>query len=271
MVSNNIVALLGLALLFCFPSCRAGEARLARTTVSVLSEGKEVAAFMLPVGKSRLNFKANRSEVDEQNGTLRASGNVQVSVSLPNAQSLTIYGDELLLRKETIDPVKARAIKDLEDMGRLDQSIRGRANAAQLTAADWARQERIDLRNMKRLKAIIERYGWPGVRFGGAAASANAFLVLQHADSESQRTYLPLLREAVQAKQAHASDMALLEDRVRVGLGQMQLYGSQIRPTEPATVFPIEDEENVDVRRRAIGLQPLAEYLNLFGISYPPK
>jgi hypothetical protein len=262
----------GVALLAQAPCCLADDANLTRTTISVMAQGKEVATFMLPVGvKASLNFKANHTRIDEQNASLHATGNVQLSLTLPKAAPMTIYGDELLMRKESIEPARARVIRDLERMGRLDQSIRGRENTAKLTAADWARQDRIDVSNMKRLRTIIDSYGWPGLQFGGAAASSSAFLILQHGDSESQRKYLPLLREAVKAKQAHASDMALLEDRVRVGLGQPQLYGSQIRMTQPATVFPIEDEANVDKRRSEIGLQPLAEYLTMFGITYSPK
>jgi hypothetical protein len=38
-------------------------------------------------------------------------------------------------------------------------------------------------------------------------------------------------------------------------------------------LYPIEDEANVDARRDAAGLEPLAEYLKrVFGIDYaPPK
>jgi hypothetical protein len=33
-------------------------------------------------------------------------------------------------------------------------------------------------------------------------------------------------------------------------------------------VLPIADEKNVDNRRKAAGMQPLAAYLKLFGIEY---
>jgi hypothetical protein len=41
------------------------------------------------------------------------------------------------------------------------------------------------------------------------------------------RTFLELLRAAVDAGEAAASDLAYLEDRVRVFAGQPQLYGTQ--------------------------------------------
>jgi hypothetical protein len=54
-----------------------------------------------------------------------------------------------------------------------------------------------------------------------------------------------------------------LEDRVLVGEGKKQLYGSQVvaGPDGLPRLHPIEDPENVDERRRAIGLPPLEEYL----------
>src|SRR4030095_3660822 len=50
-----------------------------------------------------------------------------------------------------------------------------------------------------------------------------------------------------------------LEDRVLVGEGKKQLYGSQVvaGPDGLPRLHPIEDPENVEERRRAIGLPPL--------------
>jgi hypothetical protein len=74
--------------------------------------------------------------------------------------------------------------------------------------------------------------------------------------------------------QARASDLALLEDRVRVAQGKLQRYGSQMRssPTPgPPVLEPIEDEACVDRRRAAVGLEPLADNLRRFGVSYTPQ
>jgi hypothetical protein len=82
-----------------------------------------------------------------------------------------------------------------------DQLYRGRSATGNLSPEEWKKQNEIDAANMKRLAEIIDAYGWPGLRFAGAA-SQTAFLVLQHADHDSQRKYLPLLRAAVKRNDA---------------------------------------------------------------------
>jgi hypothetical protein len=99
--------------------------------------------------------------------------------------------------------------------------------------------------------------------------------VVQHAPADVQQSLLPLLQRAVLQGQARPSDLALLEDRVRVAQGKPQRYGSQMRssPTPgPPLLEPIEDEACVDQRRASVGLEPLADNLRRFGVSYtPPK
>lgn len=101
------------------------------------------------------------------------------------------------------------------------------------------------------------------------AAAWTAFLVLQHADTGTQRKYLPLLRDAVRRKDALGSHLAMLEDRVRVADGKPQLYGTQLGGA-PLRFDPIEDEAHVDERRAGVGLPPMAEYARMFGASYTP-
>jgi hypothetical protein len=53
-----------------------------------------------------------------------------------------------------------------------------------------------------------------------------------------------------------------MADRVLVRDGKKQLYGTQHKFSEDGGLvpLPIEDAANVDKRRKAIGLEPLAEY-----------
>ena len=128
---------------------------------------------------------------------------------------------------------------------------------------------------MKRIREIISTSGWPRRDRVGDDGTHAAWLVVQHAPPDVQQSLLPLLRNAVVHGQARASDLALLEDRVRVAQGKLQRYGSQMRssPTPgPPVLEPIEDEACVDRRRAAVGLEPLADNLRRFGVSYtPPK
>jgi hypothetical protein len=125
--------------------------------------------------------------------------------------------------------------------------------------------------NLQRIAAIITQYGWPGKSLVGDKANRTVFLVIQHAELESQKKYLPLLSESVAKGESSAGHLAYLEDRILMREGKAQIYGTQI-VTDEATgkwkIYPIEDEEHVDERRIKIGLKPLAEYVKQFGIEY---
>ena len=64
----------------------------------------------------------------------------------------------------------------------------------------------------------------------------------------------------------------MMEDRVLLGEGKKQIYGTQLRSGRDTggqwVLEPIEDEAGVDARRAAVGLPPLAEYLKAFGLEY---
>jgi hypothetical protein len=128
------------------------------------------------------------------------------------------------------------------------------------------RLREIDRRNTARLKEILDRHGWPGKTLVGTQAAHAAWLLVQHADHDLpfQKRCLALLAEAVTRGEAVAQDLAYLTDRVRVAEKKEQVYGTQLRQ-EGGTFKPqpIEDEANVDRRRRQVGLPPLAEYLKL--------
>jgi Family of unknown function (DUF6624) len=107
------------------------------------------------------------------------------------------------------------------------------------------------------------RAGWPGRSLVGEDGALAAWLIAQHADRdrEQQRAFLDLLRDAVSQDEASPAHLAYLEDRVRVGQGQPQLYGTQFTVTDgELEPHPIEDPERLDERRSAVGLGPFAEY-----------
>jgi hypothetical protein len=107
----------------------------------------------------------------------------------------------------------------------------------------------------------------------GGQANMTFFLVIQHADLATQQKYLPMMREAVARGDAEKPNLALLEDRVALGEGRKQLYGSQIG-TDDSTgrnyVLPLEEPDNVDARRAEMGLGPLADYVKRWGIVWDP-
>lgn len=257
------------ALFLVSAATRAAEP-LTQVTISVYSGGREVAGWVYPIGE-RVGLSAMANKIEKSDKRARYSGNVMGQVETSGGRYI-VFGDEVVLTRETITPERVKAVHDLEAMAGPDQKYRAQTmDGHEPTPEEWKLQTAIDAANMKRLAEIIEAYGWPGVRFAGRASST-AFLVLQHADHDSQRRYLPLLRDAVKRNDSLGSQLAMLEDRVRIADGKPQLYGTQLSAIAGGALYfdPIEDEAHVDDRRGAVGLQPLAEYAKLFGLTYTP-
>jgi len=130
--------------------------------------------------------------------------------------------------------------------------------------AHWKMISEKDSINLIKVKTILDTRGWLGEDVVGEQGNTTLFLVIQHSDIKTQEHYLPMMRQAVKNGKAKGSSLALLEDRVALRQGRMQIYGSQINrdiKTQSFYVSPLEDPDNVDKRRAEVGLQPLAEYL----------
>lgn len=142
--------------------------------------------------------------------------------------------------------------------------------------SDLARMKAIDSSNTERMRAIIRQYGWPGLSLVGRDGTEAAFLLVQHAELSFQKEVLPLVEKSYKKGELSGQSYALLVDRVLVGEGKPQIYGtqakhfSQWKGHEPV-LEPIEDEANVDKRRAEVGLFPLAQYLEILKRMYFPQ
>ncbi|TAH20382.1 MAG: hypothetical protein EAZ08_05950 [Cytophagales bacterium] len=128
-----------------------------------------------------------------------------------------------------------------------------------------------DSLNQAKVEQIIQKYGWLGKSEVGDMANQTLFLIIQHSDIAIQEKYLPLLRKSVSNEESNTYDLALMEDKVLISQGKKQLYGTQVKrnpQTKQYEVLPIEDEKNIDKRRKKMGMDSLAEYLKGFGITY---
>jgi hypothetical protein len=125
--------------------------------------------------------------------------------------------------------------------------------------------------NLIKVTAILDKYGWLGPDVVGQEGNTTLFLVIQHSDQKTQEKYLPMMREAVKNNKASGSSLALLEDRVALGQGKKQIYGSQIGrdpKTDQHYVLPLEDPDNVDKRRAEVGLGHLNDYVSHWQIKW---
>ena len=137
-----------------------------------------------------------------------------------------------------------------------DQEVRTRPSRS---PADVAA---VDRRHRPEIDRIHEQYGWLKASVAGKDAAHMFWLLVQHQDAELQRRLLPEMDRAVSEREASRADYALLYDRVMVGDGKLQRWGSQTKCVDGTAVLdPVEDPEGLDDRRRALFMQPVEQYL----------
>ena len=95
------------------------------------------------------------------------------------------------------------------------------------TPEDVARLNSVDRQNTARLKEIIRQFGWPTKRLVGQDGVNAAFIILQHADHSFQKEMLATIERAFDRHQLSGEDYAMFVDRVLLGDGKQQRYGSQ--------------------------------------------
>ena len=132
-----------------------------------------------------------------------------------------------------------------------------------------AELSRVDDENLRSLKRIVRRHGWPRATAVGPEAARAAFLIVQHADADSafQARMLGQMRPLVETGDVSPESYALLMDRVLVAQGEPQRYGTQYETVEVDGVTrlvertPIQDPDLLEERRAAMGLSPHAAYV----------
>lgn len=231
--------------------------------------GKKKVAFewlQLALDKGWINVRHLKTDTD-----LDALHNDKKWLPFVNEMQKIVDVKEANLDK----PLQAELLAIYED----DQGIRRTFIKAQ---KDYGYQSKIvdslgrimmqkDSVNLIKVTKILDKHGWVGADKVGGQANQTLFLVIQHSDLTTQQKYLPMMREAVKNKNASSSALALLEDRVALGEGKKQIYGSQIgfdKETNTNYVLPLEDPDTVDQRRASVGLGLLADYVKNWNIVW---
>jgi hypothetical protein len=131
------------------------------------------------------------------------------------------------------------------------------------------KQDIADRANLAKVEKIIAAYGYPSKSMVGVQNKV-VFMVVQHNDADAQEKYLPLFIRAAETGELDRALLPLMIDRVRTDKGKPQLYGTQLheRKSGSVQIQAIEDEVNVNVRRKAAGLPPLEDYYQTYGIHY---
>ena len=118
--------------------------------------------------------------------------------------------------------------------------------------------------NERKVKVLLDKYGWPGKDIIGEQGNWTICNVIQHSDNEIRIKYLPMIRQAVKDKKLHPRFLVRTEDRIATERGDLQIYGGQMKyypETKSFNVWPVYDPVNIDKRRAEIGFEPISEFL----------
>ena len=155
-------------------------------------------------------------------------------------------------------------------MLRADQTLRQKVVAAPDSSV-IAELRALDRRHTSRLKAIVLANGWPDTARAGQDGVAAAFMLVQHADQDPafQAEILPHVETAYRRGELPGECVAMLTDRILVGKGERQIYGTQSRIVDGVVkIAAVEDPDNLDRRRAQMGMVPIAEYKAMLASMY---
>lgn len=120
------------------------------------------------------------------------------------------------------------------------------------------------------LMGILDDGGWPPISAVGEAAAFAAANTLTHMDLESRLKVLPIMERACKAGEADWNEYAPSYDRTELESGRPQVYGTQMELDEATGEYVprrMIDPENVDNRRAAKGMEPIADQLARFNAA----
>jgi hypothetical protein len=157
-------------------------------------------------------------------------------------------------------PSNPRLSEQIEELFKADQSVREK------NEFDMHNMLQTDREHAPALEEIFAKYGVPTYRMVGPQAASDFVTMIQHQSPEFRRKVLPKLKANVHAGEADPGSYAMVFDRSQTDAGKKQLYGQNLTcDTENPKLHigSIEDEDNVNQRRAAIGLMRLELYVQL--------
>ena len=169
-------------------------------------------------------------------------------------------------------PAAAAVCRELLRIDRLDAALRTRWVASRFADREAERAlDELGRAALAWLRGVVAEHGWPGRALVGACAADAAVRLVQHVarDGAFRRRCLRLVRRAAARDDVPRHHVAYLTDALLVGDGRKQRYGTRFHRSGGALVpLPIERPRDVDRRRAALGLPPLASYARQLRASF---
>ncbi|MEU6718914.1 DUF4135 domain-containing protein [Nonomuraea sp. NPDC046802] len=191
-----------------------------------------------------------------------------------NQEKVRLRIDALDAPEVPVEPAPAGEIRRrLLRLDRLDGAIRMPwADGGMADDAAERRLRTLTDAGIAWLSEVVAEHGWPGHRMVGAEAAAAASRLVQHAREhlDFRRHCLDLMRQAAAGGDLPWREVAYLTDELRLADGLPQVYGTKFEPVAGKLVpCPIEDPDDVNHRRAAMGMEPLADYTDRIRQRFP--
>ncbi len=125
-------------------------------------------------------------------------------------------------------------------------------------------QQALDSTNLKKVAAVIHKYGYPGKSMVGTPTNQAVYYVIQHSDQIKK--YFPLIEAAGKKGELPFEPVAMMQDRMLKEEGKEQIYGTQYAGyavTDSIThqkkicwlLWPVKDYAHVNERRKKAGFK----------------
>lgn len=182
-----------------------------------------------------------------------------VSFAAPvHAQTVDLSPEELISMLEEVYLTEQQPIRTRDSL----MAVHGvESEEAQVYQEIYEKNHAV---NEGRIRALLDAHGWPSKAVIGERGNRTISNVLQHSTNDVRIKYLPMMREAVERGDLQPRFLARAEDRIATEQGKLQIYGGQMKyypESRSFNVWPVYDPANIDERRAAIGLGPIAEHL----------
>lgn len=168
-------------------------------------------------------------------------------------------------KKKLSDLIADMAYKDQKSQKDLIEAIKLHKGKSVIDSLENDKK-RIFEKNCKVCIEILDNYGYPNYDIVSEDTSNDYWLLIQHCDKnvKFQKKALKQLEKFSKIGKASLINMAYLRDRVNKNSNKPQIYGTQVFRNKDGNyeAYPIQNIENVDERRKNVGLEPLQEYLD---------
>lgn len=135
----------------------------------------------------------------------------------------------------------------------------------------YAMLHNMSLENEEWVIKLLEECSLPTKREVGETGMKGLFFTIQESSPRFRALYYTIVKQCVDNGDLKKKNLAILEDRMMRDYSKKQLYGSQLvrdRETDIWTLYPVRDPENLDKRRKKMGLEPIEAYLESLELEY---